>query len=131
SKLAVHKAGAERATYDADAVTKLHHITAEANPCDEILQHLQSVAPAISAHRVSERRPDHEGRAARARLCVLGPIRGDAVRPTRSGAFVARDLRRLGELRGQAGASRSGGPPPVHARVPQLAPAPARPSNPR
>src|SRR5207249_2651378 len=106
SKLAVHETGVERAAYDADAVTTLHQITVEANPCDEILQHLQSVAPVISAHRVPERRSGHEGRAACARLFVLGPIRGDAVRPTRTRQFVARDLWRLGELRGQAVASR-------------------------
>ncbi len=56
-------------------------------------------------------------------LHVLGPIRRDAVRATRARAFVARDLRRLGELRGQAGASRGGGPAPVDARVRQCAPA--------
>src|SRR5207249_7482653 len=87
SKLAVHETGVERAAYDADAVTTLHQITVEANPCDEILQHLQSVAPVISAHRVPERRSGHEGRAACARLFVLGPIRGDALRPTRTSAF--------------------------------------------
>src|SRR5947199_1707048 len=123
SKLAVHETGVERAAYDADAVTTLHQITVEANPCDEILQHLQSVAPVISAHRVPERRSGHEGRAACARLFVLGPIRGDAVRPTRTRPFVARDLWRLGELRGQAGASRGGGPATLDARVRQCAPA--------
>src|SRR3970040_3077568 len=113
SKLAVHKTGVERAAYDADAVTKLHHITVEANPCDEILQHLQSVAPAFSTDRVSARRPGHERGAACPRLCVLGPIRRHAVRTTGAGAFAARNLRRLGELRGQAGPSRGHSPAAV------------------
>src|SRR5207248_2521789 len=102
-------------------VSKLHHLTVEANPCDAILQHLQSVAPAFSARRVSGRRERLAGGTARARLYVLGPIRGDAVRPTRARAFAARDLRWLGELRGQAGASRGGGAAPVDPRVRQCA----------
>src|SRR5438094_351739 len=80
SKLAVHEAGVERAAYDGDGVSKLHHLTVEANPCDQILQHLQSVAPAFSARRVSGRRERLAGGTTRARLYVLGPIRGDAVR---------------------------------------------------
>src|SRR5712691_7867287 len=123
SKLAVHKTGVERAAYDGDGVSKLHHITVEANPCDEILQHLQSVAPAFSARRVSEGRDRYAGGAARARIHVLGPIRRHAVRATRARAFAARDLRRLGELRGQAGASRGHRPLPVDAGVRQCTPA--------
>ncbi len=83
----------------------------------------------ISAHRVSGRRSGDPGGAACARLYVLGPIRGDAVRPTRARAFAARDLRRLGELRGQAGASRGGGAASIDPRVRQCASAVAALSN--
>src|SRR5207237_526170 len=80
------------------------------------------VAPVISADRVSRRRPGGERGTACARLFVLGPVRRDAVRPTGTGPLVARDLRWLGELRGEAGASRGDGPPPIDARVRQCAP---------
>src|ERR1700683_2677763 len=40
-----------------------------------------------------------QGRAARAGLYQLGAVHGNAVLPAGTGAFVARDLRRLGVLR--------------------------------
>src|SRR2546425_662933 len=92
SKLAIHEAGVERAAYDGDGVSKLHQLTVEANPCDQILQHLQSIAPAISTHRLSARRARDEGRAACAWVFLLGPIRRDALRPARTRPFAARDL---------------------------------------
>src|SRR5712692_3005671 len=121
SKLAVNERGVERAAYDGDGVCQLHHTSAEVNPYDEILQHLQSIAPAFSANGVSNSRGRHAGRTARSRLHLLGPIRRDAVCPTGARAFAARNLRRLGQLRGQAGASRGGGPQPLDARVRQCA----------
>ena len=48
---------------------------------------------------------DDPGGTARAGVHLLGPICRDAVRPARARAFAARDLWRLGQLRGQVGAS--------------------------
>jgi hypothetical protein len=59
SKLArsrIKQKGVEPGAYDGGAVAKLHHIDAEANPYDEILQHLQSITPALSSGGLSESR---------------------------------------------------------------------------
>src|SRR5215208_2877345 len=106
SKLAVHEAGVERAAYDADGVAKLHPITVEANPCDSILQHLQSAPPAFSPRRVSAGRARDAGGTARTGVPLLGPVRGDAVRAAGARPFPAGDLRRFGQLRGQTRSSR-------------------------
>src|SRR6266508_5850990 len=115
SKLAVGRRtkGVEHAAYDGGEVSRLHLLITEPNPYDQILQHLQSVAPVISAQRLSARRARDEGRAACSGILLLGPIRRDAVRPARTRPFAARDLRRLGQLRGQTRPSRRHGAEPV------------------
>src|SRR3954466_847285 len=110
SKLAVrtmNEEGVEHAAYDGGEVAKRHHITAEVNPYAAILQHLQSVTPALSSRRVSEGGGRDQGRTTRARLHLLGAVCRDAVLPAGARAFLARDLRRVGELRRQARASGS------------------------
>ena len=67
--------------------------SAEANPYDQILQHLQPVAPAPSTDRVSARGGADEGRAARPRVYLLGSVRRDDVLPAGRGRFVARAIR--------------------------------------
>src|SRR6266487_2773029 len=100
------KEGVARSAYDvADCIT-VHRINSEGGPLDEILQHLQSITPALSTHRVSKGGGGHEGRTACARLHLLGAVRGHAVLPAGTGAFLAGDLRGPRELRGQARASR-------------------------
>src|SRR5688572_22856443 len=95
----------------------------EVNPYGEILQHLQPVTPALSARRLSQGRGRDAGGTACAGIHLLGTVCGDAVLPIGSGAFVAGDLRRVGELRRQARASGHRGPEAVLAGLCQRPPA--------
>src|SRR5512142_235305 len=84
---------------------QLYDRHAEVQPYASILQHLQSIAPALSAHGVPAARADTSGGAARARVPMLGSVHRDVVLPIGAGPVAARDLRRLGELRGPTPAS--------------------------
>src|SRR5438093_2268275 len=93
------------------------------NPYDEILQHLQSVAPALFADRLSTRGDGDPGGAACARIRLLDAVHRDAVLPRGQGTVAARDLRGLGQLRREiAAARRSGRPEAVHPGVCERAP---------
>src|SRR5579863_39404 len=71
------------------------------------MQYLLANSPAFPAPRVRATGAPAPGRAARARLYLLGAIHRHALLPVGAGAFVARNLRRFGRLRRQAAASGS------------------------
>src|SRR5207237_6585670 len=70
---------------------------------------------AVCARGFREGGQGSQSRAARARVHELGPVRGHAVLPVGTRAFLARDLRRSGVLRRTAEAFGSaGGAQEVH-----------------
>src|SRR5437879_9687839 len=69
---------------------------------ESIFQHVQPAPQPISADRVPGLGQTHLCGAACPGLYLLGPVRGDALLSVGAGPLAARDLRGLGELRGQA-----------------------------
>jgi len=86
-----------------------------------ILQHLQPAAQALPTHRISSAGQGPPGRAPCPGLHLLGPVRGDAVLPARPSALAAGNLRRVGQLRGQADPSGDHGTGPGHTGLRQRA----------
>src|ERR1035437_5730821 len=82
---------------------------------NESMQHLFAGIEAVLARGVREGGQGAQGRTARAGFHRLGPVHGHAVLPIGTGAFLARDLRRSGVLRGAVEAFGSaGGAQEVH-----------------
>ena len=73
------------------------------------MQHFLAGVEAVFARGFREGGQGAQGRAARAGLHQLGPVHGHAVLPVGTRAFVARDLRRPGMLRGAVEASGGAG----------------------
>src|SRR2546425_2852687 len=69
---------------------------------ESILQHVQPASQAIPADGVPSAGEADVCRAARARVHVLGPVRGHAVLPAGARPLPSRNLWGLGQLRGQA-----------------------------
>jgi len=79
------------------------------------MQHLLAIAAVVSAPGVRATGASAPRRAACARLHLLGAIHCHAVLSARLGARAARDLRGLGQVRGQAATSRlARGPQAFH-----------------
>src|ERR1019366_3691293 len=79
------------------------------------MQHFLAGVEAVSPRAVRTSGQGAQGGTARARFHQLGPVHGHAVLPVGTGAFVARDLRRSGLLRGAVEAfGGAGGTQEVH-----------------
>src|SRR5438876_10460412 len=82
------------------------------------MQHFLAGVEAVLAWGFREGGQEAQGRTPRAGFHELGPVHGHAVLPVGTGAFAARDLRRLGVLRRTVEAFGSaGGSQEVHAGV--------------
>src|SRR5712691_1294841 len=88
----------------------------EGSTYEQSMQHFFASVEAFFARGFRKGGQGAQGRAARAGLHQLGPVYGHAVLPVGTRAFVTRDLRRSGVLRGAVETSRrAGGAQEVHA----------------